>query len=97
MRSVRLTVGALIIGVALAVPATAAWGQYQEPTLSPTATTTDRPPSGDTPQPTLTVQGGRTPRLGVTGADIAGIAAIGAGSLGLGGALVVRSRRRRSA
>ena len=94
MRSAKMTVVALVAGAVLAVPASAAFAQYGTPTLSPTNRTTDEPP-----QPTLSVQGGRTPRppLGVTGADVAGIAAIGIGSVGLGGALIARSRRRRSA
>ena len=87
-RGGRILVGATFLcSLALGAPAIA---QYDSPTRKPTRIETIGPPTSTVKPSRFT----RPPGLGITGADVAGIAAMGLGSVGVGAVLVARSRRR---
>lgn len=76
----------------LAFAAAPALAQYTEPSTTPTISNTrDTDPSSS---PTVKGSTIRRGDLGVTGADIAGIAVLGTGVVGTGALLVASSRRR---
>ena len=93
--SMRRTLASIVLAVAAAlVPAVPALAQYTGPTPPEVL-----PSDTETPKPAATVQGTKRTRgvLGtaVTGADVAGMAALG-GIAVAGGTVIRRASRRRS-
>jgi len=98
LRPLRLVAASLLALVSLTLVASAASAQETPPygnTVPTVGGTSTVPEPPDTTEPT--VLGDTQTRFGVTGGDMAGIAAIGGGAVAVGTALVLASRRRRMA
>jgi hypothetical protein len=95
---IRAAIAAAGMLFMLALPAVPAIAQYGTPGNSPSVGETIDSPPQESPRPRTTVKPNirRRPPLSVTGADVAMIAAFGAGSVGFGAVLVTGSRRRRT-
>ena len=99
--SVRSSIigGIVAAGIVLAVPV-AAWAQADDYTREPTEVsgeTFSRPdrPTGERPTRVAGTTVSRDPgSLAVTGGDVLGLAALGAGAIGVGTVLVRRGRTR---